>query len=387
MASSGTPSDALYYQVAKQCYQNPPLDQIGTYRLVFDTPTVRAFCDLSTKTLIVGIRGTVNLQDWNANILIPFNNIRQSTRYKNDINSFKALKQRYPPALYTWYGTGHSLGGTLMLAFNDTLGHPMKHMLLFNGALMPSQVIRQDPTAVEYYMKEDPLYRATGWMWRNKKVFNAQGLDDDGIVSSGKDALTAHRLIQFESLVGGWKTQNGKQAHVELERILNTPLSDDDLRTLLGAELNVIEYRQLASYSRIEDGLDPQGRLCILLEEQENMGHWVGVLQTGGSSLEVINSYGEDPDAELAEWVSPEQRAKLGEGRPLLTQLLRDATRRGWDVVYESKRLQGKTSATCGRYVALRMLLSDVPLDDFYKALGPKPDAVVAIVTQILLDR
>ena len=46
------------------------------------------------------------------------------------------------------------------------------------------------------------------------------------------------------------------------------PLSDADLRLLLGRNLSIVKYPQLAGARRIEDVLDDQGR-CVRLRARD----------------------------------------------------------------------------------------------------------------------
>ena len=87
----------------------------------------------------------------------------------------------------------------------------------------------------------------------------------------------------------------------DIKRIEQKPLSDADLRTILGASLKILKYSELANVSALSSLLPSGQDYCIILyEREENSGHWVALLR--GSS----ESYGYeffDPTATM--WMCP----------------------------------------------------------------------------------
>jgi hypothetical protein len=69
----------------------------------------------------------------------------------------------------------------------------------------------------------------------------------------------------------------------DIKRIEQKPLSDADLRTILGASLKILKYSELANVSALNSLLPSGQDYCIILyEQEENSGHWVALLR--GSS-------------------------------------------------------------------------------------------------------
>jgi len=63
-------------------------------------------------------------------------------------------------------------------------------------------------------------------------------------------------------------------------RLIHHPLSDDDLRKLLGPKLKIVKYSQLDSLTDLNQLLPNPVDACILLYEQApNVGHWTALLK------------------------------------------------------------------------------------------------------------
>jgi len=97
---------------------------------------------------------------------------------------------------------------------------------------------------------------------------------------------------------------------------------------------NVIKYSELANY---------------------NSGHWTCILRYG-DTIEWFDSYGIDVDCEL-KFINAVKRRLLGEGRTILRDLLKKT--KGKKIVYNHYKFQKlcNKSATCGRWVILRILM------------------------------
>ena len=132
------------------------------------------------------------------------------------------------------------------------------------------------------------------------------------------------------------------------------PLSDGDIRQILGNNIKIFTNRQLPEINSIDEMFDDQGR-CILLytPDDPTSGHWTCLLKRP-NGIEFFNSYGEKPDAEDT----------LGDQPPLLTQLLQES---GEPVYYNTYPFQKERGdiATCGRHVVARCLYAPYSLDKY----------------------
>ena len=107
-----------------------------------------------------------------------------------------------------------------------------------------------------------------------------------------------------------------------INRIIRKPLSDADLKRILGSETRIITYPDLAKYNNLDELL-PKAYdfVIILLLETPQSGHWCGLLRYS-SVFEWFDSYGFKVDYDLSHWLTPLQRLKLGESKKYLTSLL-----------------------------------------------------------------
>ena len=139
--------------------------------------------------------------------------------------------------------------------------------------------------------------------------------------------------------------------HSNIMKIIHQPLSDDNLRKVLGKDTKIIKYSELAKYETIEQLLiKPNDLVIILLEESPNSGHWCCLLRYS-NIYEWFDSYGFPIDYDLSHWLSEKQRVKLNENKKYLTFLLQ-----GRKYIYNKERYQEMKDGinTCGDHVAYR---------------------------------
>lgn len=173
---------------------------------------------------------------------------------------------------------------------------------------------------------------------------------------------------------------------------MDYPLDEDDIRALLGSETRIITYPELAKYKSMDELLDRNGRAVILfLTDPKNRktGHWIGVFTRPDGAYETFDAYGL-PYGGPKRWLTGGELKDMGQSKPLLTNLLAAA---GKPVYVSRMPLQkaGRDIATCGRWLALRMMLSRMPDDEFWDMAhsypGLSPDAWVSNVIDVLLQR
>ena len=88
----------------------------------------------------------------------------------------------------------------------------------------------------------------------------------------------------------------------DVKELIESPMSDGDLRKILGKDLKVIRYSELAPLRSLEQLLPrPKDHCIILYETQPGVGHWVALLKYNGS-YEFFDPYGIYPDDEL-NWI------------------------------------------------------------------------------------
>ena len=172
----------------------------------------------------------------------------------------------------------------------------------------------------------------------------------------------------------------------DIQRIIKKPLSDADLHHILGADLKILKYSELANESSLDTLLPKPTDYCIILiEEEEDSGHWVALLKYTGT-VEFFDPYGKKWDTELA-WISMEKRQQLGETQKYLSGLLERSNLKRIYSPYHFEKTSN-TVNTCGSHCAHRIYKlkhNNFDLHDYYsymeeaeERLKASPDEVVA---------
>jgi hypothetical protein len=134
--------------------------------------------------------------------------------------------------------------------------------------------------------------------------------------------------------------------------------SADIDRYLDAGSSKIIKYSELDQFRTIEELLPKDiDYKIILVEQNPNSGHWTCILRYG-KTIEWFDSYGIKPDGELS-FISKVKNRLLGQDVKLLSLLLNDAKSRGWNVIWNKKKLQQLKNGvnTCGRWCLLRITM------------------------------
>jgi hypothetical protein len=138
-------------------------------------------------------------------------------------------------------------------------------------------------------------------------------------------------------------------------------------------EVKIIEYPQLEKYNNILDIFDGSGRCVLFFTEDEDgssyVGHWQCVFRNG-NIINFFDSYGLFPD-KVESYLNQKLRLKFNENKPLLMPLLKNASERGYKVLYNNVKLQEMKHNvdTCGDYVASRLMHKNLSNDQYISFL------------------
>ena len=217
-----------------------------------------------------------------------------------------------------------------------------------------------------------------------------------GVVGSGAESGAPHAIA-------------AAAAHTpvaEVRKDVATPLTGGDMQRLLpGAR--ILTYPTLGHFRSIEDVLrDPRVRtrpnpahaFIVLFVTDKSFeggtefldGHWCAVFYNGAGELEYFDPYGEPVDSPLRE-LSPEDRAKLGETRFYLRDLLADYAKRGGPITVNRIAFQKdrRDVATCGRHCAFRVRNRHLTDEEYARKIseapGVPPDVYVTLATEAAL--
>ena len=172
----------------------------------------------------------------------------------------------------------------------------------------------------------------------------------------------------------------------DIERIIKKPLSDADLKHILGDDLKIVKYADLSKEASLESLLPKATDYCIILiEEEQDSGHWVALMRYD-NTVEFFDPYGKKWDTELA-WISMEKRQQLGETQKYLSGLLERTNLKRIYSPYHFEKT-GNTVNTCGSHCAHRIYKlkhNNFDLHDYYsymeeaeERLHASPDEAVA---------
>ena len=154
---------------------------------------------------------------------------------------------------------------------------------------------------------------------------------------------------------------------IDIVRLINKALSDEDIQKILGGDAKIIKYAELGELHDIDQLLPNEKDYCIILyEDRPNRGHWTALLKYNGL-YEHFDSYGVKPDSEL-KWIGAKRNRQLNQDEPYLTQLLKQEEEK---YIYNNVGYQNKDSRvnTCGSHVVHRLyrLKNDnMSLSDYY---------------------
>jgi hypothetical protein len=182
-----------------------------------------------------------------------------------------------------------------------------------------------------------------------------------------------------------------KQQITEMKRKLATNITDSDLRRYFpDADHNTIVYSDLSKYNNINQLLpDDKSYKIILIETTgHNVGHWTTVMRYS-DTIESFDSYGSGKLENEFKFIPKNIRQMLGETTNYLQELLKNAKRDGFQIVYNRDRLQADHDGvnTCGRWCILRILMMKEMgyslkdfcefMDDTSEDTGKPPDVLV----------
>jgi hypothetical protein len=168
----------------------------------------------------------------------------------------------------------------------------------------------------------------------------------------------------------------------EMNQAEQYTLSDDDIRQLLGGQIKITPYPDLAQVRHISELFDGRGRSIIFFPQDSlQSGHWTAMIKNG-REIEFFDPYGEPPDAQK-DGLSKSKLEQLRMNRPLLSDLLENS---GHRIIFNKVQLQELADDvnTCGRHCVARLLYSKHPIQRYRQMIsktGMTPDQFVIAAT------
>jgi hypothetical protein len=139
------------------------------------------------------------------------------------------------------------------------------------------------------------------------------------------------------------------------------PLSDGDIRQLLGDDIALHVYPDLSNYRQLDEIFDSKGRSILLfLTTSANSGHWCCLLRKK-DRVEFFDPYGDPPESQLDD-LPPSYLERLDQATPYLANLLKTSKVPVYFNTHSFQKLRGDV-ATCGRHCVVRCLYAPYTLE------------------------
>ena len=172
---------------------------------------------------------------------------------------------------------------------------------------------------------------------------------------------------------------------MNLQKYISTAMSDTDLLNLVDGQAKIEVYPNLYKYHSIDELLYPFDGCFLLFCEKPRQGHWVLIHRLPNNHIEFFNSYAGFPDDSL-KYISKSFKKQSNQDYPYLSKLLYECP---YKIDYNEFKLQksGMTTQSCGRWCAIRYLLSNLTLKDFAKLFKKNGDELVTWLTMWIIGK
>lgn len=162
--TTGIPDKAILKTIADNSYKatSDEMAPVPGFTLKEKTPTLVFYQKDGENIIVIGVRGTADFRDFRAWFSTAFSVIPDSQRFKEDLATVTEFQQRFPLSSYTYYATGHSLGGTLI---DELIKRGMvKEARTYNPAIETSDIpnVELSKKNKRIYADGDPLYLLQG---------------------------------------------------------------------------------------------------------------------------------------------------------------------------------------------------------------------------------
>lgn len=152
-----------------------------------------------------------------------------------------------------------------------------------------------------------------------------------------------------------------------INKLTSLPLSGEDMMRAVDGETRVLSYSDLKNVDNIYDLFEPYNNFVLLYEMKKNFGHWCCVIyHERTNEIEFMDPYGMFIDDQF-KYITDPRISK----EKYLSKLLLDSDSK---IIYNDQPLQkfSKDISSCGRHIALRINLRDIPLNEYQDMMMSK---------------
>lgn len=162
-----------------------------------------------------------------------------------------------------------------------------------------------------------------------------------------------------------------------MKNLLYVPMSGSDMLRY-NPDARLYKYPDIYNYNTIDELFGHSNKIVLLyLTDTMHNGHWTGLFRKG-NEITFFDSYGLNVDDEEHFYINPYVKEESGERYKYLMHLLNKSN---YKINHNPYRLQGKNTETCGRFVTLRLLNTNLDNDQFYNMFfktKKSPDEIVS---------
>lgn len=170
-----------------------------------------------------------------------------------------------------------------------------------------------------------------------------------------------------------------------IKLIAKNPLSDDDIKNILGEDIKIIKYPDIKNLQSVDELFDKNGR-CILFYPilSDAVGHWVALINHT-DRIEFFDPYGKSPES-LRINIPKEQQKLLDMAEPYLIHLLSTSTK---PVFYNNHCFQkhSNSNLTCGRHAAVRLLYYPYDLEHYNNIIKKSKMSADDFVSAVIFNK
>ena len=176
-------------RIAQQAYKKDPLKFIDGWTLIHSDTRIKVY--EKGDEIKVSVRGTKDGDDIGDDVLVAFNDLESSPRFKHLRKLTDELFAKYPDKKITF--TGHSLGGAMIYYLYKQLGDKIKGDV-FNPAINLEVLRSIVPRTIKSHIIEgDAVSDFLGKLMVNKQVYN----NPYGMNTDIAHNIRSHRLLAF----------------------------------------------------------------------------------------------------------------------------------------------------------------------------------------------
>jgi len=176
-------------KLAQQAYKTDPLKNVDGWRLIKNETRIKIY--EKGDNIKVAVRGTKDGDDVGDNVLVAFNDLESSDRFKHLRKTVDDLFENNPTKNITF--TGHSLGSAMIYYLYKQLGDKIKGDV-FNPAVNVEVLRSIVPKSIKSHIIEgDIVSDFLGKLLVNKQVYN----NPLGTKTTLSHNVASHRLSTF----------------------------------------------------------------------------------------------------------------------------------------------------------------------------------------------